>query len=76
VFWDIIWTVIDDINIALQSKKMSLVWTMKLLECLKSTLIALRPNFFHGSVSESLSLVSGLSIYTKFSSRQSKRRKI
>jgi hypothetical protein len=25
VFWDIIWTVIDDINIALQSKKMSLV---------------------------------------------------
>jgi hypothetical protein len=55
---------------------MSLVCATKLLEGLKSTLGALRQNIFHDSTSESLSVASGLSIDTNFSSRQSKRRKI
>jgi hypothetical protein len=76
VFWDNILTITDDITVALQSKKTSLVRATKLLEGLKSALGALRQNIIHESISESLSIASGLSIDTNFSSRQSKGRKI
>jgi hypothetical protein len=50
VFWDNILTIIDGINVALQSKKTSLVRATKLLEGLKSTLGALRQNIIHDSI--------------------------
>jgi hypothetical protein len=60
VFWDNILTITDGINVALQNKKTSLVRATKLLEGLKSALGALRQNIIHDSISESLSIASGL----------------
>jgi hypothetical protein len=57
-------TIIDDINITLQGKKTSLFCATKLLELLKSALGALRQNTFYESISESLSIASGLCIDT------------
>jgi hypothetical protein len=44
--WDKIWTIIDDINAAMQIKKTNSICATKLLEVLKSTLGALRQIFF------------------------------
>jgi hypothetical protein len=60
VFWDKIWTIINNFNAAMQIKK-NLVCATKPLEGLKSTLGALRHIF---SVSEYLSFARGLSTNT------------